>query len=53
MHNDEWRPLTHTNPYVIEYIKGNEPENQVKPKTDMTQRDFLDLLAEQNDVNII
>ena len=51
-HNDGWRPINHRAPYKIEYIKGNEPENIIAPKRRLSERDFLNSLAENSNVEI-
>jgi len=53
MRGNGWRALHHNAPFSIEYIKGNEPENIVPPKTDMTRTAFINKLAENSDVNLI
>jgi len=56
MHNDKWRPLHHVAPYKIEYIKGNEPENQEPTLTPLTRtivnRLVSDDYAKKNNIEI-
>ena len=53
MHDQGWRTIHHNANFVIEWIKGNEPENIVPANRQMTETEYVRQKALKDSVDII